>query len=347
MKRITMIALVLLVALAGWAGQSWQFTILHTNDLHGWMLPFDYTHDNAQFLQFEFTDPAYERRDAGGLARRATAIAQLRKETDHALALIDCGDIFTRGPWHKAGLSFGVPETEALNLMGYDMLCVGNNEFKATLGADSQAILLGLMRRSRFPWLAANLTVAETGVPVEGVHPYIVREYQGVRVAFLGLTAPRAKDYPQTAGWRIDDPIAAAKRWVPLARKECDVLIAVTHIGTDLDKQLAAAVPGIDAIIGGDSHTFIPTPLMIKNPAGMEVPIVQTGAYGIFLGKLDLTFEQGDVWRLVKTEGTLIPIDKSYADDPAIKNLLERYKIQPLVKVGRTPFVVPAWGFAA
>jgi 2',3'-cyclic-nucleotide 2'-phosphodiesterase (5'-nucleotidase family) len=261
--------------------------------------------------------------EVGGLARRATAIGKIRAEVTHPLALVDCGDVFTRGPWHQQFL--GVPEIEALNAMGCEMLCVGNNEFKATDGVDSQAILLGLMRRSRFPWLAANLTVGDSGVPVEGIHRFVVRDYQGVRVGFLGLTAPRAKDYAQTKGWTIGDPIAAAKQWVPEARKSCDILIAVTHIGVDLDKQLAAQVPGIDAIVGGDSHTYLPVPLAVKNPAGIVVPIVQAGEQGVMLGRLDLVFEKGEGWKLQQYTGKLQPMNAEIPDDPTIKTLLDRW----------------------
>lgn len=313
--RISVVLALLLAVLYGWAGQQWQLTVLHTNDLHGMMLPHDYL---GNLLQGQ-----PRQANVGGLARRATAIAQQRAAIDHTVVVIDCGDTFTRGPWHTR--FFGEPEIEALNLMNYDMLCVGNNEFKATETVDSQGIMLGLMRRSRFPWLAANLTEGDTGVPVEGMHPFIIRRYGDVRVGFLGLTAPRAAEYPQTKGWTIGDPIAAAKVWVPLARAECDILLAVTHIGVVLDKQLAAEVPGIDAIIGGDSHDFLRMPVAVKSPDGRDVPIVQAGEMGLCLGRLDLTFEHEQTWRLTKYTGQLLKIDKTYPDNPAMKALLDRY----------------------
>jgi 2',3'-cyclic-nucleotide 2'-phosphodiesterase (5'-nucleotidase family) len=324
MKRYLILLFVMLQATLAWAGDTWQLTILHTNDLHGWMQPFDYTLTNLRFLKSEFVDPKFAGANRGGLARRATLIAALRKEIAHPVVLIDAGDVFTRGPWQTAHM--GVPEIAAYNRMGYEMLCVGNNEFKGTGDTGSQAVLLGLMRQSAFPWLAANVTVGDTGVPVEGLHPFIVRRYGAVRVGFLGLTAPRARDYTQTKGWRIEDPIDAAKRWVPIARKECDILIAVTHLGVDLDVQLAGKVEGIDAIVGGDSHTFLPTPKTVANPRGLDVPIVQDGAYGVCLGRLDLTFEKTDGgWLLRKAVGVLLPVDATVKEDPEIKRLLDQW----------------------
>ncbi len=321
-RLAVLLALVLLVITA-WSEQ-WQCTILHTNDLHGMMRAYDYP---GAFLSQS------ARKNVGGLARRATAIAQIRKAAGHSVIVLDAGDVFTRGPWHTQ--YYGEPEIEALNLMAYDLLCVGNNEFKATHDVDAQEKMLALMRRSSFPWVAANLTVGDTGKPVEGIRPYVVKQYGAVRVGFLGLTAPRAAEYAQTKGWTITDPIAVAKEWTPRVRKECDILIALTHIGYSLDLRLAAEVPGIDAIVGGDSHTFLRTPTLVNNPAGVPVPIVQAGEQGIMLGQLVLTFEHNDAWRLTKAEGSLILLDHTFPDDPAVKALLDRY-LTP-VKVNALP----------
>jgi 2',3'-cyclic-nucleotide 2'-phosphodiesterase (5'-nucleotidase family) len=301
-----------LLASTTWAGKVWQLTIVHTNDLHGRMLPFAYTGASV-----------FCGKNVGGLARRATAINTIRKSTTHPVVVVDSGDLFTRGPWqHKF---YGMPEIDALNAMSYDVLCIGNGEFQAKAGTDAQEIMLGLVRRSCFPWLAANLTVTASDEPVEGILPYIVLKEHGVRVGFLGLTAPRATAYAQVKRWTISDPLRAAKLWVPRVRKECDILIAVTHIGFTLDKQLAAQVPGIDAIVGGDSHTFLTKPLLVKNPLGRKVPIVQAGEYGVCLGRLDLTFtEKAGKWLLCAERGQLLPINqKSYAAEPTVQAILD------------------------
>ena len=313
MKKIIVGLLLLVLVGTCWAGETWQITLLHTNDLHGMVLPFDYSQGNSLFA-----GP-----DAGGLARRATLVAELRKAIDHPVALVEAGDIFARGPWHQR--FFGAMEIAAYKELGYDLLCVGNNEFQATQTEDAKSLMLALMRQSSFPWLAANLTVGDTGVPLEGIHPFIVRRYEGVRVGFLGLTAPRSANYPMTQGWTISDPIEAAQKWAPLARKECDVLIAVTHLGYETDLRLAAQVAGLDAIIGGDSHTFLPAPVYVFNPEGRLVPIVQAGEHGVCLGRLDLTFEKTDRWRLLAAVGELIPVDARLTEDLAVKRLLERW----------------------
>ncbi|UCC69013.1 MAG: bifunctional metallophosphatase/5'-nucleotidase [Armatimonadota bacterium] len=324
LKRLSLVVLLAAVAAPAWAGDTFRLTIVHSNDLHGMMEPHEYQREDSPF--------ADEPRELGGLARRAAGLRQLRKAAGNPVVVVEAGDLFTKGPWHERW--FGEPEIEALNMMGYDMLCVGNNEFKAIWDdAASKEMMLTLMRRSRFPWLAANVTwggcpsaEVEEAPPIEGIHPFVVRTFDGVRVGFLGLTAPRAAEYPHLEGWTISDPFEAAKRWVPIARKECDILIAVTHLGANTDKRLAAEVAGIDAIVGGDSHTFLSQPVMAANPAGEKVPIVQAGESGVTLGKMDLTFERRAAgWRLTEAKGELIPIGKSLPEDRAVRALLDRY----------------------
>jgi 2',3'-cyclic-nucleotide 2'-phosphodiesterase (5'-nucleotidase family) len=319
-----LVLLLVAVALPGWGGEAFHLTILHTNDLHGMMAPHGY--------QAEGTPFADEERELGGMARLATAIRQFQAESDHCV-VVDCGDIFTRGPWHEKW--FGEPEIEAMNLMGYDMLVVGNNELKPIWGdIASEEMMLSLMRRSRFPWLSANLTLGEGPPPgcdalafVEGMHPFIVRTFGRVRVGFLGLTCDLPPDYDWLKGWTIGDPVAAAKRWVPFARRYCDVLIVVMHIGSGAGSEIAAEVDGIDAMVGGHSHEFLSPPLMLKSPSGREVPMVMAGELGVVLGVFDLEFEKQDdgAWQLTSAKSRLVPIDSSFTDDPAVQELLDRY----------------------
>ncbi len=326
LTRLSVFLIVLFLVVPAYAGDIFHLTILHTNDLHGMMEPHLYQNDDLPF--------AAQERELGGLARLATAIKQARAQSDN-VAVVDAGDVFTRGPWHRRW--YGEPEIEAMNLIGYDLLVVGNNELKPIWGDPvSEEMMLSLMRRSRFAWLSANLTLGSGPPPgcdslafVEGMHPFIVRTYGPVRVGFLGLTTSVTPDYAWLKGWTIGDPIASAKQWVPVARRYCDVLIAVTHIAIAADTRLAAEVEGIDAIVGGHSHTFLSEPLLVKSPSGREVPIMQAGELGVVLGRFDLTFEQDGSYKLVEAKGKLIPITPDLTEDPAVKALLDRYLKAP------------------
>lgn len=296
-------------------------TLLHDNDLHGHLLPFAY---------IETGQTKVENPSVGGAARRATLIRQIRKKIKNPTMLIDSGDTFTRGPLTNA--YEGIADTEAMNAVGYELAAVGNNEFKAKDGVDqtdaagAQADLLQIVKRSRFPWVCANATDGK-GAILEGVQPYVVRNFDGVRVGFLGLTSPKSMTYPQTKGWTITDPIAAAKQWIPEARKHCDVLIAVTHIGVLLDTLLAAQTSGLDAIVGGDSHTFLYKALDIPNASGISTPIVQDGEFGVRLGRFDLhlSSDAAGHWHLTKYEYALLPVGSNLPEASDVKEALAPY----------------------
>ncbi len=306
-------------------------TILHTNDLHGHILPFAYV---------ETGKSGDEKPSVGGAARRATLIRRLRQSIANPTILVDAGDTFTRGPLTNA--YEGIADVEAMNAIGYELAAVGNNEFKAKDGADvndaagAQAALLQVVKRARFPWLCANAR-DEKGALLEGVLPYVVRTFGGVRVGFLGLTAPRSATYPQTQGWRITDPIEAAKAVIPEARKHCDVLIAITHIGVDLDRELAAKTSGIDAIVGGDSHTFLYQAVEVKNTNGTLVPIVQDGEFGVNLGRFDLRFVKSEagVWHLAGYRYGLLPVGPDLAEAADVKTVVAAY-VRPFEPVAGT-----------
>ncbi|HUU54027.1 MAG TPA: bifunctional UDP-sugar hydrolase/5'-nucleotidase [Armatimonadota bacterium] len=342
LKGIFFALLLVVLAVPAWAGETWKLTILHTNDRHGRMEMAPYQWEDSPFSEAA--------RDLGGLARMATAIEQIRARTNNPLVLVDTGDVFTRGPWHEKW--YGEPEIEAMNAMGYDMLCVGNNEFKA-INEDpvSKGMMLRLMRRSRFPWLAANLTLGDGAPPgcdslafVEGIHPFVVRSFEGVRVGFLGLTTAASSEYPHLKGWTVGDPVEAARKWVAKARAECDILIAVTHLGARTDMALVGKVEGIDAIIGGHSHTFVSEAFLVPNQRGIDVPIAQAGEGGVVLGRLDLAFhrEGEDGWRLADTTVELVPIDRSFAESPALSRMLSRYLVESEDALEAQPVPAPA-----
>jgi 2',3'-cyclic-nucleotide 2'-phosphodiesterase (5'-nucleotidase family) len=298
-----------------------SLTILHDNDIHGHLRSFCYV---------EVGKGADEHCEIGGAARRASLVRQLRAKAGAPTLLIDSGDTTTRGP--LATEYEGLDEIAAMNAIGYDLAAVGNNEFKLKDAADindaagAQAALKRLVAASRFPWICANATLAD-GSFLPGVKPFIVKRFGKLRIAFLGLTTGRSAAYPQTKGLVITDPVAAAKLWIPRARAEADVVIAVTHIGVADDQRLVRDTTGINAVVGGDSHTYLYKLIDEKNAAGALVPIVQDGEFGVRLGVFNLTFE-GDTasgWRLARYDDALIPVDVQVRADPAVAMLVERY----------------------
>ncbi len=238
-------------------------TLLHTNDPHGRVhLP-----GKAQ-----------------GLSKVATLVRQVRKEMPHVL-LLDAGDIIHGTPVEKA--FGGEPVIAAMSAMGYDAAAAGNHEFDM-----GQRVARKAWERATFPFLSANVLDTQTGKPWANLKPYIVREVDGVRVAIFGLTTPGTVQiqWPRTiAGITFADFIPIATELVPHLRTQerADVVIALTHLGVRDDKKLAAAVPGIDVILGGHSHTRLNEQVWESGTL-----ITQTGAHAVTLGRVDLLIGQ-------------------------------------------------------
>lgn len=299
-----------------------QLTILHTNDTHGHLRPFSYPDT------FDSTSPLARlkaRRDIGGAARRSTLVKQIRQEKGRETLLIDAGDICDGTPFSTEYQ--GDADIAAMNAIGYDLACPGNHEFNNTLPQVRKMIA-----DAQFPLVCANVTVKADGKPLYA--PYVVKEIGTAKVAFFGLLTYSARTYPAARNdLVVEPPIEAARRLVPELRKRADLVVAVTHIGVEEDRQLATAVDGIDVIVGGHSHTLLPAPLFIgsvpsTHPHSVNgTVIVQNHQWGGTLGRLDLTLRRSEegAWAVQKYSGRLLPITSSVPEDPAVAAVVERY----------------------
>lgn len=251
-----------------------RLTILHTNDTHSQVEPLE-----------------EGKRDAlcGGYARRMGLIAQER-EQDPNLLLFDAGD-FTQGtPYFN--FYHGRIEVEAMNMMGYDAVGLGNHEFDN--GVDTLATIL---QGAQFPVVCANYDVK--GSVLEGlVLPYTVIRRQNVRIGVFGIGIDPAGLIAERnfAPLQYLDPIATAQDVAnTLKNKEkCDVIVCLSHQGTHpstegklSDVELAQATRNIDIIIGAHTHKTL-TNVYIPNLDGDSVFLAQMGKSGARIGKIQV-----------------------------------------------------------
>lgn len=276
--------------------------ILHTNDIHGHLSPW-------KGWEGDLKD-----KTVGGFGRLAGAVAQARKEAKDAL-LLDAGDLL--GDSMIADLTEGKAMVEALNHLGYDALAIGNHE--PDFGT---VVLRQRMKDATFTVVAANLIERKESTLF--AKPYVVKKVSGVAVGILGLAYPKtalttaAKNVAEV---EFQDPVPAVKHYLPKMRDDgAELVIVLSHLGLGGDKVLSKAVEGIDVIVGGHSHNR-----MSKAEKVGTTLIVQAGAHGSDLGRLELTVERGKVTGHVCTL-TLLDHDKVEADDAAerlLKGLLE------------------------
>ncbi len=252
--------------------------ILHTSD----------THSRIEPISREAAD---RNAGMGGVVRRAGFVKQFRNEHPDML-LFDCGDISQGTPYYN--LFKGETEIKMMNLMGYDAMTIGNHEFD--FGLENMA---RLFRMANFPVVCSNYDV--TGTILEGlVKPYITLEREGVRIGVFGL-APRMEGLVQEdkcEGIVYNDPITVAQQMADLLREKehCDVVICLSHLGIRSsrpenvsDEVLIGKTYGIDAILGGHSHTFMEKPTIYLNAEGKNVSLLHSGKNGIYVGEMVLT----------------------------------------------------------
>jgi 2',3'-cyclic-nucleotide 2'-phosphodiesterase (5'-nucleotidase family) len=301
-RRLSVIAMLLgLLSVAPIALGDAYVTVLHFNDIHGYLQARRYEQDNFAIA-----------------SRISTAIDEVRdwnNAHDASTFLFVAGDILQGTP--LSTVYKGEPDMHVLNLMDPDAMCVGNHEFD--FGFDNFQKLLAL---SRFPILAANIYVKETGEHL--TTPFVsLTLADGTKGAAFGLTTPDTA--VQTSPKNVQqlyftDAVEEARKLVPELLKEAQFIVAVTHLGHKEDLELAAAVPEIDLIVGGHSHTAVETPVQVG-----KTLVVQTGGYGEKLGQVDMLVSGGDI---VKYRGFLREIGPSITPDPQVQAIVDKYANQ-------------------
>jgi 5'-nucleotidase len=310
------------------------FTILHANDLHSAFLGLGPATD---YTPFKLNDDETR----GGYARQATLIAQ-RKAARKAQGpvLVLCAGDYSMGTAFGAATRETGGELQIMSRMGYDATTFGNHEFDlgpAGLGQSiSAAAKAGhvpaiVASNTKFaandPTLADLQRLARDGV----VRPYVVIERGGIRFGIFGLLGKEAMFYTSGGAVKFADPIETAQEMVKALREteKVDVVIALSHGGLTKDAdgrfidgedvQIPKAVPGIDVLIGGHSHTFLSEAIIVNG----HTPVVQAGVNGQSLGELVVTLDGG---KLTVDSYKLLPVDDTIPGDRAIAKEIEKLK---------------------
>lgn len=267
-----------------------RITLLHTNDTHSRIEPFGPGNGAIS--------------GKGGMARRATLVRQLRAQLGPVL-LLDAGDTFQGTPYfnrYKGRLDY-----QLMRMVGYDAGTLGNHDFDNGVGMLVEAMeSMEQIKHSNPPFAFVNCNFDCKGAPAlqRRIRPYLVRAFPGLKVgltgvgvAFAGLVAPKNHE---GIGWK--DPYESLKPVVKRLREveKVDLVVVLSHLGYDNkgadhdDLRMPGQVAGIDAIIGGHSHTFLETPTRVPQAKG-ETLIFQVGFGGVNLGRLDFAMTRGEV----------------------------------------------------
>jgi 2',3'-cyclic-nucleotide 2'-phosphodiesterase (5'-nucleotidase family) len=277
-------------------------SLVYIADLHGQL------EEHPELFWSEGREQLVKR--AGGVARIAAAVAELRRERAGAVLFMDAGDTIQGSA--IAAWSEGRDVVGAVNALGLDLGLPGN--WEVVYGAK---VLEKRLAEFHYPWIAANVFDAASGKRL--LPPYLMREINGVRVGVLGYTDP---DVPTRQPPSYSDGLRyAGEEILPGLVKElrekqrADVVVLLTHIGLPKAVRLAEQLQGVDVVLSGDTHERTYEPIVRGNTW-----VVEPGSFGSFLGRLDLTVDNGRLvsrhWELIELHGDRFP------EDPKVQQLV-------------------------
>lgn len=281
-------------------GKEIRIILFHINDVHGQI-------DN--------------------FARIAWVVEQEKKKNPRAVVFfLNAGDNFSGNPVVDLYEPKGEPILQLMNRMGFDVMALGNHEFDY-----GQEVLKSFMERANFPIICANAHLKGQKESFPQPPPFIIlKSLSGIKIAVLGLlevdpyTSIPSTHPVHLSGFTFSDPIATAKKYRYL-KKESDIFVALTHLGSRADRVLAQEIRELDLIIGGHSHTLIPHP----SETGINaIPIAQAGWNAEYLGRIELIWQKG---RLVEKSGKLIEVASIKKENPELKKMITAFNNNPVL----------------
>ncbi|MBP5470159.1 MAG: bifunctional metallophosphatase/5'-nucleotidase [Candidatus Riflebacteria bacterium] len=288
-----------------------KVTILHTNDTHAHLIPFD---------------DADHGTNVGGIVRRAGLIELIKKEGNNPL-LLDAGDIF------QGTTFFTIFKGEACyrtaKALGIDATTMGNHELD--LGIEH---LLAMLDKTQLRLLACNVAWPDGKKLV--FQPYSVFVRNGIKIGVIGRVGHDNWgdcNIKVTNKMKLLDDTETVREVAKRIRPYVDLLVVISHSEVENDRKLAASVAEIDIVVGGHTHSKIMKPELIKHNSqagnydnGLGGTLF-TEAYewGHYLGRVDFVFD--DNKKIKSWDGGLIEVrpDHEAFAPRLIKDLVRYY----------------------
>lgn len=308
-----------------------SITLLYTADLHAQL----FTHD--EFF-WEQDKAVYRKR--GGMAVLKTMIDTLRNKNPNGTLLIDGGDYYHGHA--VASLSEGTALIPVFNAFNYDLMLPGNWEV-----VYKKKQMLFDLGHSRAAKICANMW-HQTGDEYNGdllYPPYWIKILKGVKMGFIGYTdhlIPKRQSPAYSEGIRFEHAEKSVAKYVKYLREyeACDLVFLVTHMGLAQQVGLAnnPVCKGVDCILGADTHERVRVPIECA-----YTRVVECGAFGSFIGKIDIVMEQG---KMKQFAYTLLDVDpEKYPADQWLQQQLEaaakpyQEELKKIIGYSSTPLV--------
>ena len=293
-------------------------TIIQMNDSHAYF-------DLHQEMFWEGDRAVY--RPAGGYARVATIVKQIRKESRGNYLFCDGGD--TIHGTYPALKTQGQALIPILNSLGLDAM-TAHWEF-----AYGPKVFNQRVAELNYPMLANNVYDKETKQPI--YHPYAVKEIGGLRIGLVGI-ASNIMDKTMPPSYSEGIYFTLGKDELPpiinmlRAQEKVDFIVLISHLGFPQEMKLLSEVQGIDVCLSSHTHNRLYKPVL-----NGKTIVIQSGCHGSFLGRLDVEVEGRQI---VDYRHRLIEVEAGMQPDPAVDELIRQalapYKNELSEVVGET-----------
>lgn len=296
--------------------------ILFTHDLHSYLNGLTISEDGALT-------------ELGGAARLQTLIKSKRAQNPNTL-VVDGGD-FSMGTLFQTLYTSEAVEYRMLAKLGFDATTFGNHEFDyGTTGitsmlntaADKETNLPSLVV-CNIDWNVDNTATKDIHAAAQrtGIKDYIIVQKGDVKIGITGIFGKDALDCAPTCELTVLDPIESVKKTVETMKEKDnpDLIVCISHNGVwegntkkEGDEEIAKAVPDLDVIVSGHTHSTLEEPLVVGNTY-----IVSCGPYGMNTGFISLEQNADGSWKDTKYE--LIRMDSTIAKDAEVQSILDGF----------------------
>jgi 5'-nucleotidase/UDP-sugar diphosphatase len=302
-----------------------ELTILFTHDLHSYFLPHRILTAEGKSLQ------------QGGYAKLAELINEQRILHQNKTLRVDAGD-FAMGTLFHTSFMEEALELRLMGKMGYDVLTFGNHDFDFHADGLARTLQTAQAKSKQLPQIIASNVIFSKDDPADDtlqqafmeypVKEYTIIERNSLRIGLFGIMGKDAgDDTPFAKPITFADQIETSKKMVDIlkSKEKADLIICLSHSGTSPDKKksedeiLAKAVPQIDIIISGHTHTILTKPIVIG-----KTIVVSSGCYGEYLGVLGINYSPGKGVGLVNYE--IKNVSAAVPDNQIIASVIEGYK---------------------
>ncbi|MCF8239870.1 MAG: 5'-nucleotidase C-terminal domain-containing protein [Melioribacteraceae bacterium] len=323
MNKLKAAFVILFIVSAVCFPQTHKIKIIETSDVHGMVLPFDFTNNReANF----------------SLAHFSTFLNKERADTNQTVLLLDNGDILQGTPlvYYYNFERTDIPHVYAqvMNYLDYDAATIGNHDIET--GHD---VYDKFRTEIDFPWLAANAVNVSDGEPY--FQPYKIIMAEEIKIAVLGLITPAIPNWLPEKIWegmRFEDMIETARKWIAVIeeKESPDIVIGLFHAGFDYtyggqsensylnenaSQLVAKQVPGFDIIFIGHDHETRDT--VLTNIAGDNVYMLgpTSQARNAAVAEVNLSFDKQNMKWDKEIDGYIVNLTEFEPDE----NFLERF----------------------